>query len=163
MKEYISEGRIRLMVDSWAEAIRAFQRAARRIRSDPANDAGRRVARLLEHLEHDQPQHRRLPIRSRGKVYFLDIADIDWLEAADNYVKVHADRKTHVVRKTLQRLEDVLAPRGFIRVHRSVLVNIARIEEIQSWFGGEYVVRLRDGTRVTSSRRYRSRLQALMD
>lgn len=68
-----------------------------------------------------------------------------------------------LVRQTLQRLEESLSPRGFVCVHRSTIVIIARIKEIQPWFGGEYLMVLRHGTKVTSSRGYRSRLQALMD
>lgn len=93
----------------------------------------------LDHLERERPRRRHLPVRTRGRVYFLDIDDIDWLEAADNYVKIHANRETHVIRQTLQRLEASLSPRGFIRVHRSAIVNIARIREIQPWFGGDYI------------------------
>lgn len=163
MREYISETRSRLLVDDWAEAVRAFQHVAERMDSDHMNEAGERLARLLEHLERDQPQRRRLPIRSRRRVYFLDIGDIDWLEAANNYVRVHADRKAHVVRQTLQHMEETLSPRGFVRIHRSAIVNLARIREIQPWFGGEYVVVLRDGTKVTSSRAYRANIRALME
>lgn len=116
----------------------------------------------LERVERERAKHRHLPIRSNGRVYFLGIDDIDWLEAADNYVKVHARDETHMIRQTLHRLEESLSWRGFIRVHRSAIVNIARIREIQPWFGGEYMVLLRDGTKVASSRAYRSALQALM-
>lgn len=73
-------------------------------------------------------------------------------EAADNYVRVHANRKPHVVRQTLQQLEESLSPRGFVRLHRSAIVNITRIQEIQPWFRGEYVVLMQDGTKVKSSR-----------
>lgn len=141
----------------------AFRHVAQRIHSDRANHAGERLASLLEQLERDRPRRRHLPIRSRGRVYFVDIDEIDWLEAADNYVKVHANGETHLIRQTLQRMEESLSPRGFVRVHRSTIVNIARIQEIQPWFGGEYMVLLRDGTKVTSSRAYRSRLKALME
>lgn len=122
----------------------------------------RYLSSLLERLEHARPERRLLPIRTRRRVYFLDVDEIDWLEAADNYVKVHANSEPHVIRQTLQQLEELLSPQGFIRIHRSAMVNIARIREIQPWFRGEYVVLLRDGTKVRSSRRYRSRLQALM-
>lgn len=163
MDDDINGTGIRVLVDGWVEAVRAFQHVAERMDGDARKEAAERLARLLEHLERDQPRRRRLPIRSRGRVYFLDIEEIDWLEAADNYVKVHSDRKTHMVRQTLQTLEESLEPRGFIRVHRSAIVNIARIQEIQSWFGGEYMVLLSDGTKLMSSRGYRSGLKALME
>lgn len=141
----------------------AFQHVAERIRTDRVNDAHARLTRLLEDIERSRFHRRHLPIRTRGRVYFLDIDDIDWVEAADNYVKVHAQGAAHVIRQTLRRMEESLTPRGFVRVHRSAIVNIARIRELQPWFGGEYVVVLRDGTKVMSSRGYRSRLQALIE
>lgn len=141
----------------------AFQHVAKRIRNDRATDAGARLAGLLDRVDRDRPLRRHLPIRTRGRVYFLDIDDIDWLEAADNYVKVHTGNETHIIRQTLRRLEESLSSRGFVRVHRSAIVNIARIREIQQWFGGEYMVLLRNGTRVPSSRAYRASIQALME
>lgn len=141
----------------------AFRRAARRIRSERTGEAGERLAGLVEQLERDRSRRRRLPIRSRGRVSFLDVEDIEWLEAAGNYVKIHTEDETHVIRQTLSALETTLPADDFIRVHRSAIVNIARIREIQPWFNGEYVVLLRDGAKVTSSRAYRGRLQALME
>lgn len=141
----------------------AFQRVADRIRTARVHEAHTRLTHLLEHLERSRFHHRSLPIRTRGRVYFLDTDEIDWVEAADNYVKVHAQGAVHVIRQTLRRMEESLTPRGFVRVHRSAIVNIARIREIQPWFGGEYVVLLRNGTRVTSSRACRPNLQALME
>lgn len=141
----------------------AFRHVAQRIRTERTNEAGERLASRLEQLERSRPPRRRLPIRSRGRVYFLDIDEIDWLEAADNYVKVHARGEAHLVRQTLQRMDELLSPSGFIRIHRSAIVNSARIREVQPWFNGEYMVLLRDGTKVTTSRTYRDNLQALME
>lgn len=141
----------------------AFRHVAERIRADRAVDAHARLTHLLDRFERGRLRHQNLPIRTRGRVYFLDIDEIDWIEAADNYVKVHAHGAVHVTRQTLRHMEESLASRGFVRIHRSTIVNIARLQEIQPWFGGEYVVLLRDGTRVTSSRAYRSRIQALME
>ena len=142
----------------------AFRHAATRIRS--GRTSGDSAAEALEAIDSARTgqQHRdRVPIRSAGRVFFLDVDDIDWVEAADNYVKVHAKGETHVVRQTLQRMEEWLSPKRFVRIHRSTIVNVARIREIQPWFGGEYVVLLRDGTKVSTSRRYRPRLQALLE
>lgn len=141
----------------------ALRHLTARIRVGRANDAHEQLACLLDQLEAVRSRPEYLPIRKRGRVYFIDTDDIDWIEAADNYVKVHAHGEEHVVRQTLRRMEETLSPRGFVRVHRSAIVNVARIREIQLWFGGEYVVLLRDGTKVTSSRAYRSNLQALME
>lgn len=147
----------------------AFRHAASRIREGRRTDATTAVS-VLDEIERErgggaggaQPRDR-VPIKSAGRVFFLDVDDIDWVEAADNYVKVHAKGETHVVRQTLQRMEEWLSPKRFVRIHRSTIVNVARIREIQPWFGGEYVVLLRDGTKVSTSRRYRPRLEVLME
>lgn len=140
----------------------AFQRAAARIRADRSSGANARLLALLEDIERERPRRTRVPIRSGGSVFFLPVEEIDWIEAADNYVRIHAKSETHVVRQTLQRMEDSLAPSVFVRIHRSTIVNVSRIKEIQPWFGGEYVILLRDGTKLQTSRRYRARLERLM-
>jgi two-component system LytT family response regulator len=146
----------------------AFRHAASRIRSGRRGDGSTTVA-VLDEIERERGTgtpgmpRERVPIKSAGRVFFLDVDDIDWVEAADNYVKVHAKGETHVVRQTLQRMEEWLSPKRFVRIHRSTIVNVGRIREIQPWFGGEYVVLLRDGTKVSTSRRYRPRLEVLME
>lgn len=140
----------------------AFARAADRIRADRASGANERLIALLEEIERDRPRRSRIPIRAGGSVFFLPVDEIDWIEAADNYVRIHARNEVHVVRQTLQRMEESLAPNAFVRIHRSTIVNVGRIKEIQPWFAGEYVVLLRDGTKLQTSRRYRARLESLM-
>jgi two-component system LytT family response regulator len=141
----------------------AFRHAAVRIRAERTNDTHARLVALLEDIERERPRRTHVPIRSGGRVIFLPVEEIDWLEAADNYVKIHAGDETHLVRQTLQSMEASLPPATFIRIHRSAVINVSRIREIQPWFGGEYVVSLRGGTKVYTSRRYRARLQALME
>jgi two-component system LytT family response regulator len=140
----------------------AYQRAAHRIRSERAGETNARLLTLLDELARDRPRRSRIAVRAGGSVFFLPTDDIDWVEAADNYVRIHAKGETHIVRQTLQRMEDSLAANTFIRIHRSSIVNVGKIKEIQPWFGGEYVVLLRDGTKLHTSRRYRARLEALM-
>jgi two-component system LytT family response regulator len=140
----------------------AFRHAAERIRTDRSNGTNARMLALLEDIERERPRRTRIPIRSGGRVTFLPVEDIDWLEAADNYVRIHAGSSTHLIRQTLQSLEDSLSPAMFVRIHRSSIVNVSRIQEVQTWFGGEWVVVMRDGTKVHTSRRYRTRLEALM-
>ncbi|MGH7460176.1 MAG: LytR/AlgR family response regulator transcription factor [Longimicrobiales bacterium] len=141
----------------------AFQHVAERIRSERSNGTQARLVALLEDIERERPRRARVPIRTGGRVFFLPVEEIDWLEAADNYVRIHAQSDTHVVRQTLQHMEESLPASSFVRVHRSAIVNVARIREIQPWFGGEYMVLLHDGTKVHTSRRYRARLEALME
>ncbi len=105
-------------------------------------------------------QRNRLIIKSSGRIYFVRTADIDWCEAAGNYVRVHTGTQSHLVRDTMSHVESQLDPQQFVRIHRSTIVNVDRIQEIRSSFHGEYVVTLRGGTRVTLSRGYRDAVQA---
>ena len=102
----------------------------------------------------------RLVIKSSGRIYFVRTRDIDWCEAAGNYVHLHVGAQTHLVRGTMAHIESQLDQAQFIRIHRSTIVNVDRIQELQSSFGGEYVVLLHDKTRLTLSRGYREGLQA---
>ena len=101
----------------------------------------------------------RLVIKSSGRIYFVKIADIDWCEAAGNYIQIHVGSQVHLIRETMNRLETQLHGRSFARIHRSTIVNVDRIQELRSSFGGEHVVLLRNGTRLTMSRGYRDALQ----
>jgi two-component system LytT family response regulator len=101
----------------------------------------------------------RLMIKSGGRIHFVRTADIDWCEAAGNYVRLHVGPQTYLVRDTMSRLESELDAHEFMRIHRSTIVNVDRIQDMQSSFNGEYVVRLRSGARLTLSRGYRDAIQ----
>ena len=105
----------------------------------------------------------RLVIRTRSKVSFLKPSEIDWIEADGKHARLHAGSETHVVRHTLTRLEQRLAAHGFVRVHRSAIVNVDRIKELEPWFHGEYVVVLKDGTKLTSSAAHSQALHRIVD
>jgi two-component system LytT family response regulator len=105
----------------------------------------------------------RLAIKGEGRVVFVRIADVDWVEAMDNYVRLHIGRDVHMMRETLSNLETRLPGTTFLRIHRSAIVNIERIREVQPWFAGDYVVILTDGTKLTTGRRYRTAVQALLE
>ena len=102
----------------------------------------------------------RLVIKSSGRIYFIRTRDIDWCEASGNYVRLHVGSQTHLVRGTMGHIESQLDPAQFVRIHRSTIVNVDRIQELHSSFGGEYVVLLHDKTRLTLSRGYRDGLQS---
>ncbi len=99
-------------------------------------------------------------IKSSGRIHFVRMADIDWCEAQGNYVRVHVGRQEHLVRDTMSHLESELDPQQFVRIHRSTIVNVDRIQEMQSSLNGEYVVLLRTGDRLTLSRGYRDTIHA---
>ncbi len=105
----------------------------------------------------------RLAIKGDGRVIFVRTADVDWIEAMDNYVRLHVGRETHIMRETLTHLEQRLPPQSFLRIHRSTIVNVDRIREVQPWFAGDYVLILGDGTKLTTGRRYRAAVQGLLD
>jgi two-component system LytT family response regulator len=104
----------------------------------------------------------RLAIRNSDRITLLQTDEIDWIEAADNYVEIHVGKQVHLMRETLSNLEQRLQPFRFLRIHRSRLVNADRIKELHSLFHGEYELVLSDGTRLTSSRHYRDILQRLL-
>jgi two-component system LytT family response regulator len=141
----------------------AFSRARRRLAGAAAEERARKLDALLAQVEAQPPRSReRLLVRSDGRLYFVRIDDIDWVEAAGNYVKLHVGRDTHLMRETMSGIEKMLDPSRFLRSHRSAIVNLDRVREMQPWFSGEYTVILRDGTQLRLSRVYRDRLETWM-
>ena len=141
----------------------AFSRARRRLAGAAAEERARKLDALLAQVEAQPPRSReRLMVRSDGRLYFVRIDDIDWVEAAGNYVKLHVGRDTHLMRETMSGIEKMLDPSRFLRIHRSAIVNLDRVREMQPWFSGEYTVILRDGTQLRLSRVYRDRLETWM-
>ena len=108
-------------------------------------------------LDDRQPTERLL-VADNGRSFFVRTSDVDWMEAARNYVRLHVGHRTHLLRATLGALEQRLDPERFRRVSRSALVNVDRVREVQPWFHGDAVVILDGGAQVTLSRRYRANL-----
>jgi len=104
----------------------------------------------------------RLPVKQGGRTVFLDLNGIDYLEAAGNYVCVHAGEERYTVRNTLSGFEEQLQHHDFVRIHRSVIVNRRRVRELKPWPTGEYIVTLVSGKELTLSRGFRSRLADLL-
>ena len=94
----------------------------------------------------------RFAVRANGRVRFVQSLDVDWIEADGNYMVLHVGDSTHRVRASLAALTEGLDPKQFVRIHRSVIVNIERIREVQPWFGGDYIAILRNGTKLKVSR-----------
>ncbi len=118
-----------------------------------------RVMALLSQVGGSQRYIERLVTRSDGKIRIIRVDDIDYIEAAGNYAKIHVGGKMHLVREGMNSLESKLDPARFLRVHRSVIVRIDRIKELESLYQGDYVVVLHDGTRLTTGRKYRDAIQ----
>jgi two-component system LytT family response regulator len=124
-----------------------------------AGDLGRRLLALVHDIKPEPQRVERLVVKSGGRVFFLRTDEIDWIEAAGNYVRLHLGQESHLFRETMNRMETRLDDRRFARIHRSRIVNTERIKELQPWFNGDHVVILRDGTRLTLSRGYKDKLQ----
>jgi two-component system LytT family response regulator len=146
-------------------ALRAFEAGALDYLLKPFDDArfNRALSRAKDRLAHYvpvQPQPtRRLVLRSRGQALFLDASDIDWIEAAGYYACLHVGTDTHIMRRSLLELEKDLGDEKFIRIHRSIIVNLERIRGLELQNGGEYEVVLKSKVRLQLSRRFRKRLQ----
>lgn len=131
-------------------------------RTAAPSDFESRLAALLDQTADRSRSEDRLAIKVEGRIIFVRIGDVDWVEAHDNHVRLHVGPRTHVVRGTLTALERRLPAPRFLRAHRSAMVNIDRIAEVQPWFGGDFVIILTDGTRITSGRTYRERVQEFL-
>ena len=108
------------------------------------------------------PLPERFAVRRRGgSEVMVEVADIDWIEAAGNYAILHVGGDSFEIRSSLARLEGELDPRRFVRVHKSHIVNIARVMEVTPWMSGDWRIRLQDGAEMNLSRRYRARFEAL--
>jgi two-component system, LytTR family, response regulator len=140
----------------------ALQRARVTLRARATADVDTRLAALLSDLQ--RPKHlERLAVRSGGRIVFIRTDEIDWIGAEGNYARIHTGGRAHLLRETMNSLETKLDAERFLRIHRSTIVNTESIAELEPLFQGDYVVILRDGTRLTSSRGYRSNLQAFMN
>ena len=141
---------------------KALERARDRIQRQQTGELSHRISELLADLKTGAKHPERLAIKSGGKVLFLKIDEIDWIEAADNYVELHIGNESHLHRETMAALEGKLPADKFMRISRSTIVNIERIKELQPMFHGEYAVILRNGTRLTLSRSHREKLNQLL-
>lgn len=101
----------------------------------------------------------RILVKQDGRMFFVKTSEIDWIEADRNYVRLHVGKEAHTIRERISHLEETLDPRLFARIHRSTIVNLNRVREMQQWFSGDYVVILEDGTRLRLSRHYRDRVE----
>ena len=141
---------------------KALARAKTRIGPGLAADLNRQIIGLLETMASPRSHVKRLAVRSAGKTVFVDAEEVDWIEAAENYVELHTPRGTHLLHVTMNALEKSLDPEKFLRIHRSIIINLSRIKNLQSGTHGEYIITLRDGVRLQSGRSYSERIKALV-
>ena len=122
-------------------------------------DLSERLRKVLDDWKGRKPYLERLVIRTGGRVFFLRVEELDWVEAAGNYIRLHAGAEEYLYRETISRLEAGLDPDKFARIHRSAIANVERVKELHPLFRGDYTVILRDGRRLTLSKAYRGRLR----
>jgi two-component system LytT family response regulator len=140
----------------------ALRRARERILQQHGGDLDRRLQALLEGVRADRGHLQRLVVPSGHRSVFIRTKEIDWIEAERNYIRLHVAGRTYLLRENLSRIESALDPATFCRIHRSTIVNVERIQAVESLYRGEYLVVLHDGTNLTSGRSYRRNLHALM-
>jgi two-component system LytT family response regulator len=152
-----------------ARFAKALRQAREQVGQRELKDLSERLVALLAGREGNiaEPPRQatylsRLLIKSAGRVFFLKTDDIDYVRAEDYYVKLHVGRKGHLLRETMNEMEAKLDPSKFLRIHRSTIVNIERIRELQQHFNGEYIVVLHDGSEHKLSRSRREQLQTLL-
>ena len=141
---------------------KALLRAKAHIQNEKSENLTERILSALEEIKSKPVHLERLVIKMNGHVFFVKTDDIDWLEAEGNYVRLHAGKESYLLRDTISALEGQLDPKRFVRVHRSAIVNVDRIQELQAWFHGEYRIILREGVQLTLSRSYREKLHELL-
>lgn len=140
----------------------ALKRAKERIAQKRPGELDQRLAALLAEIKPEAAALERMAVKTAGRVIFIKTADIDWIEAADNYVNLHVGNESHLHRETLTALAERLPTKKFMRISRSTIVNVDRIKELQPLFHGEYAVILRSGATLTLSRSYRDVLDQLI-
>jgi two-component system LytT family response regulator len=136
----------------------ALSRAKTELRLGPS---ARFAGALADLMSRPQVSPRdRLLVRDGDRIHVVPLHDLDWIQAAGNYVELHAGGKSHLMRSTLAALEERLDPGRFVRVHRDTIVQVERIRSVQRWPGGQYRVVLADGAERPIARRFQSRLEA---
>jgi two-component system, LytTR family, response regulator len=143
----------------------AMTRARGQLQARQSGELARRLAALaagIQHLKAGRGAEDRLAIKAQGRTLLLKPADIDWIEAADNYVHIHAGNVSCLHRETLTSMERRLPAARFLRISRSVIVNVDRVKEVAPLFHGDHTVTLRDGTRLTLTRNHREQLARLL-
>jgi two-component system LytT family response regulator len=147
----------------------ALDRAKKALRSRSTGELQERVDALLKLLETtpsataERRPSQRIVVKDAGRVMFVRPGEIDWVDAAGNYVRLHCGKDLHLLRETMAGMEARLDAEKFIRISRSIIVNLDRVKEIQPLYNGTYLFILQDGSKLESSRRYRNKLSALFE
>jgi len=131
---------------------RALARARERIGGTLDREAAQRILRTIESMAEHSNYIDRLPVSENGRIVFVNVRDIHWIEAAGNYARLHVSGHSHDIRETLTSLEGKLNPKDFLRIHRSAIVNVQFVKEVHPWFHGYHLVLLQSGQKLRMSR-----------
>lgn len=137
-----------------------LDRVRKKLRVESSQDLVSKLDQIVSRIESKTPEAERLSVRDKDRILFVPVASVDWIEAAGNYVYVHAGQNKYMIRETLRELEMKLAAKKFARIHRSALVNLERVVEMSPWTGGDYILTLQGGRKLTLSRTYKHRLDS---
>ncbi len=142
---------------------KTLERVRRRVFSGENKSLENKLADLLNHLKPAEENYlQRIAVKENERIRFLNVEKIDWISSQGNYIEVHTGREKFLLRETMDGIESKLNPKEFVRLRRSVIVRIEQIKELQLLFNGEFEVVLKNSTLLTSSRRYRKKMDALL-
>ena len=141
----------------------AVQKARQQIENRRNGSLDKLLRAFLDKLPNGKDYPDKIMLKTAKGISFINTNEVDWVEAAGNYVKLHVKESGHLLRETMNNIESKLNPDKFLRIHRSSLVNIDRIKELQPLFNGDYIVILQNDTELNLSRNYHDRLQRLFD
>jgi two-component system, LytTR family, response regulator len=140
----------------------AFKRAVGRLRGAPHEDATKQLMAMLDAIANPPRQLERFAVRSGENTLFVPINEVDWIEAFQNYVRLHAGPATYLLHVPMNTIEGVLDSNRFLRIHRSHIVNVRRIAQLWSIAHGQYAVELKSGQRLQSGRTYNERIRSAL-
>jgi two-component system, LytTR family, response regulator len=145
----------------------AIERARLELQQSKTHEMRHRIFELLSRVKSDKrpitESEERLVIKTKGRIVFLNLDEIDWVEAAANYVRLNVGKESYLFRETISRTSERLNPNHFIRIHRSVIVNVRKIKELIPVNSGEYIVVLKSGKELSCSRGYRANVQHIIE
>lgn len=141
----------------------AIERARRELEKTDGQDVSQRLATMLADLGGVKKYQRQLVVKQGGRIVFVKVEEIDWIEAEGNYIRLHVGPASYLIRETMKGIESKLDPEHFVRIHRSTIVRADRIKELQPLFHGEHAVILRSGVRLVASRGPDNKLKKLLD
>jgi len=140
----------------------AFERARNRLRAGTPDESERRMLTMLDAIANPRRYLSRLAIRSGERTIFLTLDEVEWIEAAQNYVRLHAGPAAHLLHVPMNTLETSLDPERFVRIHRSYIVNLRCVRQLWTLAHGQYVLELASGERLQSGRTYGDRIRGMM-